>query len=78
MRTLLNSWIYQRKIIVIKSLAMPILIQYLTVLSNPSNKIITEIQNILYSFLWSGILDKIKRKVIIGQYEEGGFIMPHI
>jgi hypothetical protein len=78
MRTSLNSWIYLGKITVIKSFAMPILIQSLTVLSNPSDKIINETQNIFYSFLWSGNPDKIKRKVIIGQYEEGGFKMPHI
>ena len=78
MGTLLNSWIYLGNITVIKSLAMPILIQYLTVLPNPSDKIINEIQNIFYSFLWSGNPDKIKRKVIIDQYEEGGFKMPYI
>ena len=82
-RTLLNSWIYRDltymgKNTVIKSLAMPILIQSLTVLPNPSDKIINEIQNIFYSFLWSGKPDKIKWKVIIGQYEEGGGLkMPH-
>ena len=46
-RTLLNSWIYRDltymgKITVIKSLAMTILIQSLTVLPNPSDKIINE------------------------------------
>ena len=46
MGTLLNSWIYLGNITVIKSLALPILIQYLTVLPNPSDKIINEIQNI--------------------------------
>jgi hypothetical protein len=54
--TLLNSWIYRDltymgKITAIKSLAMPILIQSLTVLPNPSDKIINEIQSIFYSFL---------------------------
>jgi hypothetical protein len=57
---------------------MPILIQSLNVLPNPSDKIINEIQSIFYSFRWSGKPDKIKRKVIIGQYEEGGLKMPHI
>jgi hypothetical protein len=46
--TLLNSWIYRDltymgKITAIKSLEMPILIQSLTVLPNPSDKIINEI-----------------------------------
>ena len=54
--TLLNSWIYRDltymgKNTAIKSLAMPILIQSLTVLPNPSDKIINEIQSIFYSFL---------------------------
>jgi hypothetical protein len=40
-------------------------------LPNPLDKIINEIQNMFYLFLWSGKPDKIKRKVIIGQYEEG-------
>ena len=31
-----------------------------------------------YSFLWSKKPDKINRKVIIDQCEEGGFKMPHI
>ena len=60
-----------RKITVIKSLAMPVLIQFLNVLPIPLDKIINEIQNMFYLFLWSGKPDKIKRKVIIGQYEEG-------
>ena len=46
-RRVLNSWIYRdltymRKITVIKSLAMPFLIQSLTVLPNLSDKIINE------------------------------------
>jgi hypothetical protein len=50
MRTLLNAWIYLGKNTVIKSLAIPILIQSLTVLPNPSDKIIKGIQHIFYSF----------------------------
>ena len=53
-------------------------IQFINVLPNPLDKIINEIQSIFYSFRWSGKPDKIKRKVIIGQYEEGGLKMPHI
>ena len=57
-RTLLNSWIYwdlayMGNITVIKSLAMPILIQFRNVLPNPLDKIINEIQNMFYLFLWS-------------------------
>ena len=59
------------KLTVIQSLAIPILIQSLTVLPIPSDKIKNEIQKMFYSLLWSGKQDKIKRKVIIGQYKEG-------
>jgi hypothetical protein len=57
---------------------MPIIIESLNVLPNSTDKIINEIQNMLYSYLWSGKPDKIKGKAIIGQYEEGGLKIPHI
>ena len=80
---LLNSWIYRDltyvgKITVIKSLALPILIQSLTVLPNPPDNVFKEIENTFFSFLWNKKPDKIKRKTIIGNYEEGGLKMPHI
>ena len=82
-KSLLNAWIYRDltytgKITVIKSLALPILIQTLTVLPNPSLEIILNMQKIFFNFLWSGKPDKIKRNVIIGPYEEGGLKMPHL
>ena len=82
-KALLNSWIYRDltyigKITVIKSLALPIIIQSLTVLPNPPSRILTEIQNIFFSFVWSQKPDKIKRKVLIGLYETGGLKMPHV
>lgn len=82
-QSLLNSWVYRDltymgKITVIKSLALPILIQSLTVLPNPPDDKIKEIQNIFFSFLWSGKPDKIKRKVMIGLFENGGLKMPDI
>ena len=82
-QALLNSWIYREltymgKIIVIKSLALPILIQSLTVLPNPPSSMLKQIQNIFFNFLWSGKPDKIKRNVLIGGYENGGLKMPHI
>lgn len=82
-KALLNSWIYRDlttmgKITVIKSLALPILIQSLTVLPNPSPDIFKDLENIFYSFLWNKKPDKVKRKVIINSYEKGGLKMPHL
>ena len=81
--SLLNTWIYQDltylgKITVIKSLALPILIQSLTILPNPSFENFKKIENIFFKFLWNGKPDKIKRNVLIGSYDTGGLKMPHI
>jgi len=84
MKGLLNTWCYRElnyigRITVIKTLALPILIQSLTVLPNPPEWVIKEIQDIFfYKFLWNGKKDKIKRTVMINGYEEGGLKMPHI
>jgi hypothetical protein len=47
------------KITVIKSLALPILIQILTVLPNPPDNILKDIQKSFYKFLWNGKRDKV-------------------
>jgi hypothetical protein len=63
---------------VIKTLALPILTQVLSVLPNPPKETLIDIQNILFRFLWNNKRDKIKRKVIMNNYEEGGLKLPHI
>ena len=69
---------YSGKVTVIKTLAFPILVQCLTVLPNPPDSVLNDIQEIFYKFWWNGKKDKIKRSVIINEYEEGGLKMPHI
>ncbi len=76
----LNSWKKWNltligKITVLKTFAFPKLIYPLTVLENPSTELITEINNIMYDFLWNGKPDKISRKLIIQTYENGGLKM---
>ena len=66
------------KVTVIKTLALPILVQCLTVLPNPPDSILKDIEQIFYKFLWNGKKDKIKRSIIINEYEEGGLKMPNI
>jgi hypothetical protein len=39
---------------------------------------LNDIEKIFYKFLWNGKKDKIKRSVIINEYEEGGLKMPNI
>ena len=36
------------------------------------------LKKIFYKFLWKGKQDKIKRSIIINEYEEGGIKMPDI
>ena len=82
-KKILNLWSYRDltyigKVTVIKTLALPILVQCLTVLPNPQDSILNDIEKIFYKFLWNGKKDKIKRSIIINEYEEGGLKMPNI
>ena len=54
------------KITVIKTLALPILVQCFTLLPYPPDHIIKSLQNIFYAFnIWNGKTDKIKRSTLI-------------
>jgi hypothetical protein len=82
-KKLLNLWSYRDltyigKVTVIKTLALPIPVQRLTVLPNPPYSVLNDIEDIFYKFLWNGKKDKIRRYVIISEYEEGGLKMTHI
>jgi hypothetical protein len=82
-KNILNLWSYRDltyigKVTVIKTLALPILVQCLTVLPNPPDSALNDIEEIFLTNLWNGKKDKIKRSVIINEYEEGGLKMPHI
>ena len=55
MKKILNLWsyrdlIYIGKVTVIKTLALPILVQCLTVLPNPPDSVLNDIQEIFYYF----------------------------
>ena len=40
----------------------------------PEN-VVRRLTSLLYSFLWSGKIDKVKRKVVCMKYESGGLKM---
>ena len=55
MKQILNLWsyrdlIYIGKVTVIKTLALPILVQCLTVLPNPPDSVLNDIQEVFYIF----------------------------
>ena len=79
MRNCLGTWSLRRlsligKITVIKSLIASQIVHLLSPL--PSNhQIIKEINVLFFHFLWNGKGDKIKRNVIIRDYQDGGLKM---
>lgn len=63
------------KIVVIKSLIVSKIVHLLISLPKPSDRIIKNIQNLLYQFLWDGKPDKIKRTTVITPKSRGGLGM---
>lgn len=63
------------KITVIKTFAIPKLVYPLTVLEQPSDKLKNLIKSKIFSFLWDGKPEKIKREIIVQPYENGGLKM---
>lgn len=63
------------KITVIKHFALPKLIYALSSLQYPPKEIIKEIEKIMYAFIWEGKPEKIKREILIQDYEKGGLKM---
>ena len=62
------------KITVLKSLIASQLVYILSPLQT-NHKVIGEINNIFFNFLWDGKGDKIKRNIMISNYENGGLKM---
>jgi len=66
------------KITILKSLALSQLIYLFSVLPNPPDHFIKEVNSLIFNFVWNGKPDKISRNTIIGSYEQGGLKMIHI
>ena len=78
-KEILRCWKYRRltllgKITVIKALVVSQLVYLLSPLCSNYN-VLNEINNLLYNFLWKGKGDKIKRKVMINDFRDGGLKM---
>ena len=81
-KKLLDSWSWRLlsiigKIQVIKSLAVSKLVHLLTTLPPPEDTFVKELET-LFSFIWGGKGDKIARKTIINDIEDGGLKMTDI
>ena len=78
-KEILRCWKYRRvtlirKITVIKSLVVSQLVYLLSPLCS-NYKVLTEINDLLYTFLWNGKGDKIKRRVMINDLGAGSLKM---
>ena len=66
------------KIIVIKTLVFSKIVHLLINLPDPPEQFIFELEKELYSFLWNGKQNKIKKSVVCKQYCDGGLCMLNI
>ena len=63
----------------IKTFAIPILVQSLTSLQNLFQNDINELQSVLFKFFWGKKNpEKIKINLVIQSLENGGLRMPHV
>ena len=82
-RKLLDSWSWRLlsiigKIQVIKSLAISKFVHLFTTLPTPNDSFLKELETLFFSFIWGGKGDKIARKIIINDIENGGLKMTDI
>jgi len=78
-RKCLTSWSLRRlsligEIVDLKSLVASQLVYVLTSLQSKES-IVREVNSLFYDFLWDGKSDKIKRKVMINDFKDGGLRM---
>jgi hypothetical protein len=80
MNNMIDKWMNRRttlsgKIAIIKSLLIPQVTYALTTMASPDIETVKNINKKLFKFINSGGGEKIKRNILIGEYEEGGFKM---
>jgi hypothetical protein len=63
------------KIAIIKSLLIPQVTYILTTMTSPTEDKLKDLERDMYKFLNNGGTEKIKRNVLIGEYENGGYKM---
>jgi exonuclease III len=83
LNNLLEKWKHRAttlsgKIAIIKSLLIPQVTYILTTMTSPGEEKIKTLERNLYKFLNSGGSEKIKRNILIGEYENGGYKMTDI
>lgn len=80
LKAIITSWKRRNltpigKIHIIKSLLISQLNYLFITLPNPSEKYISQLNSIIYNFLWNGNRHQIKKDVVVQKYINGGFKM---
>ena len=83
MKTIIASWnrrslSLKGKILIIKTLLLPILTHIFTALPRPQNEFMSRLKTILFQFIWNGKVDRIKRSSLCKPYADGGMAMVDI
>ena len=63
---------------IVKTFGLSQLVYLFLVLPNPPNSFITELNRIIFNFIWSNNPDKVKRSSIINPVNQGGLKVIHI
>ena len=63
------------KIVIIKTLLLPILTHVFTALPRPSNDFMKRLKSTLFHFIWNGKVDRVKRSSLCKQYHNSGMKM---
>ena len=63
------------KITIIKTLILPQFTHLFTALPKPDITLMKQFKKLLFTFLWGSKREKIKRKIIVRRYEDGGLRM---
>ena len=64
------------KTTILKTYGISKLVYLATLLPKPPSHIVSTINQIIFNFIWDGKRDKIKRDVMINNYDEGGLNIP--
>jgi exonuclease III len=83
LNNLLDKWKHRSttlsgKIAIIKSLLIPQVTYILTTMTSPGKEKLKDLEKNLYKFINNEGSEKIKRNVLIGEYEDGGYKMTDI
>ena len=83
MKSVMNIWSkrklsLQGKVCILKTLVISKLIYSVSFLPSPEGARIQEMQKLMYEFIWDGKAERIPRKVLVGNYNDGGYRIPDL